>query len=85
MRNDENGYLSIEKKVSYQTNIPIAAPSIISRFIVMWLNLLNNIQHCEFSESMIWKPYCKKLCIVSAGNSWKRMTRLDKGKMAGWS
>ena len=53
IRNDENGYLSIEKKVSYQTNIPIAAPSIISRFIVMCLTCLSNVQHCEFSESMI--------------------------------
>ena len=27
-----------------------------------------------------WKPYCKMCCIVSAGNSWKRMTCLVKGK-----
>ena len=36
---------------------------------------------------MIWKPYCKKRCNVLAGtcNSWNRMTRWDKEKMAGWN
>ena len=40
---------------------------------------------CHLNYNQLWKPYCKICCIVSTGNSWKRMTCLDKGKLASWS
>ena len=58
-----------KRKCHIKTNIFIAAPFIISRYIVMSLTLSNNICSIELSESMIFKPYCEKHCIVLAGNS----------------
>ena len=41
--------------------------------------------NATFNSNQLWKPYCKMRCIAAAGNSWKRMTCLYKGKIAVWS
>ena len=69
IRNDENCHLSIEKKVSYQNKYLYRCTLYIIILKIYW-HVLDFFKQCsiELSES-IYKPYCEKHCIVSAGNS----------------
>ena len=65
----KNVIYQLKRKRYIKTNIFIAAPFIIIRSIYCYV--LDSFKQCsiELSESMIYKPYCEKHCIVSAGNS----------------